>query len=269
MEKVIGVVFQLRPYRCRACMRRYWGLAWNPRSLHRHRNTIAAVGVVLVAVLGGYLYLKTLPYEAELPREPGVRPAAPPVVVQATENGGQGAADDVTSNSSPGVPGITTGDGSGGVGRQGGEPKQDFQSQDPQSQDAQAQDLSEGAELTPRLPSAPPFEAAALRDRGRLLDVVTASDDAELHLLLQTDAPPRSFQHFRMLAPERLVIDIQGRWSTDLPGALSLGHPLAERLRVGTHEDMVRVVVELVDGNIRTSDVEVRADGLALILKRP
>lgn len=246
VEKAIGVLLQLRPYRCRACMRRYWGLAFNPRSLHRHRHLLVAAGVVLVALVGSVVFLKTLPYESELPRAPGVRPAPLPVEPLTTPEV------DPPSQAQPSQTPPPSGQVAG-----------------PDLETASAADEPSAEDLGPRLPEAPPFEAADLKDRGRLLDVITASDASELHLLLQTDAPPRTFQHFRLLNPERLVIDIQGRWQTDLPGALPLGHDLARQLRIGSHEDMVRIVVELKDGNIVPPEVQVRADGLALVLKRP
>lgn len=252
-------VFLLRPFRCNVCMRRFWWWAWNPRKLARHQQLLLAAAVVIMAVLGSYLYLRTLPYEAELPRPAGVRAVPPPGGLSQATNGA-------------GRLGTTSGEGAEAPRQAFKRPSTAVTSESPPA--AEPPSTAEGfegvgAEEGPSLPAPPPFEASALRDSGRLLDVLSVADDDGLHLLLKTDAPPRTFQHFRLQAPARLVVDIQGGWRTDLPTALVLDHALTRGLRIGQHEDMVRVVVELVDDRIVPPEVEVRADGLTFVLRRP
>ncbi len=264
IEKLL-LVLLLRPYRCNVCMRRFWWWAWNPRQLGRHQQRIVAAGVVIVALLGSFLYLRTLPYETELPRPAGVRAEAPPSVDPAAPVGEERDAAEATPSPGPSAKmpapeDLATQRSSDGAGS-----TRQTSTLDPTPEpDGQDREI-----LGPSLPPPPPFEASALRDSGRLLDILSVADDAEIHLLLQTDAPPRTFQHFRLQAPPRLVVDIQGGWRTDLPTALVLDHALTRGLRIGQHEDMVRVVVELADDRIVPPEVRVRADGLALVLRRP
>lgn len=257
-EKLIGWVLQLRPYRCTACMRRFWWFAWKRRELERHRNALVLVGVALAVLIGGVVYMKTLPYETELPRKPGVRPETAPEVV---EEAPEGAPPSPTPRSLPQTdPSTLTDEDLESLTRPPGlrAPVQTSQVEEI------VDEVEEPLQLT--LPVAPPFDVKALRDSGRLLDVLSVGDPEQLHMLLQTDAPPRTFEYFRLTAPERLVIDIQGRWTTDLPSELPLDHRLTDGLRIGRHEDMVRVVVQLT-GSIGLPDIEVRSDGLALTLR--
>lgn len=260
-EKLVGWVLQWRPYRCNACMRRFWWFAWKRRELERHRNTLVLVGVALAVLIGGFVYMKTLPYETELPREPGVRPA--PSAEVAAETTEENSATALPASLSETDPSALTDEDLESLTRPPG-----------LRSPVQASRIEETAEVEPEepiqltLPTAPPFEASALRDSGRLLDILSVEDPEQLHVLLKTDAPPRTFEYFMLSGPQRLVIDIQGRWTTDLPSALPLDHRLTEGMRIGRHEDMVRVVVQLKE-SIGLPEIKVRSDGLALTLRSP
>jgi len=81
---------------------------------------------------------------------------------------------------------------------------------------------------------------------------------------LQADGPIADAKHFPLSDPERLVIDLPGL-ASEAPPAREIGTSQVKRVRVGSHEGKVRVVVDGTGpGSLAGAQVAPTADGLAI-----
>jgi type IV pilus assembly protein PilQ len=102
----------------------------------------------------------------------------------------------------------------------------------------------------------------------RLLAVETAKVDGGVVLHLRADGAIESAGSFTLEDPDRLVIDLPGLANETRTAKVALDAPLAQQVRIGQHENMVRVVV---DGGSASQGFEGRrvmptADGLVVAL---
>jgi len=73
-----------------------------------------------------------------------------------------------------------------------------------------------------------------------------AEDKAgEFVLTIQTDKSPAQFNKVFMADPPRMVLDLPGNWSYSGPRARDTGTGMVRRIRVGSHPDMFRVVLDM------------------------
>jgi Tfp pilus assembly protein PilZ len=105
-----------------------------------------------------------------------------------------------------------------------------------------------------------------LRDNGSLPSV--SGDRNTLDLELITGEPVEHHVAFWLDKPKRLVIDIPGQKSHFSKRDYPLDHPLASRLRIGTHPNKVRFVIETVDDVATGFKAAKRDGGLAIVLRR-
>ncbi len=112
---------------------------------------------------------------------------------------------------------------------------------------------------------APPAPAVASSDVGSLPVLPSSGDDSLLALTLTTDGPVDTYKSFWLDSPRRLVIDVDGRKSALGSPDFAIAHALASRLRVGSHGDKVRFVIEAAEAT--SPHAQLRRDGDALIVE--
>jgi type IV pilus assembly protein PilQ len=90
-------------------------------------------------------------------------------------------------------------------------------------------------------PGAAPISSEPAR---RLLAVEAREAGAGALVHLRADGSVGSAESFTLENPDRLVVDLPGLASDVATPRIELGSPHAQRIRVGQHDDMVRVVID-------------------------
>jgi len=90
-------------------------------------------------------------------------------------------------------------------------------------------------------------EKSAAAKGGRVVDVTAKDNPGEFVLTITTDGPVERVTSFHAKDPARLAVDIWGGWQTSVPGVIAVGGPLMERIRIGSHPDKLRLVVDYRD----------------------
>jgi len=93
------------------------------------------------------------------------------------------------------------------------------------------------------------------------------SDDTGFEIRLLTDGPIVGHKTFWLSEPRRFVVDVPGCKTGFSRLSYEIDHPLAQRLRVGQHNDKVRFVLE-TDSALSASP-ELRTEGNAVIVRFP
>lgn len=88
-------------------------------------------------------------------------------------------------------------------------------------------------------------EAKPQAAAGHVIRLVAEDKVGEFVLTVQTDKAPAQFEKMFIADPPRMVLDLPGSWSYTGPGARETGNGLIRRIRVGTHPDRFRVVLDM------------------------
>lgn len=80
---------------------------------------------------------------------------------------------------------------------------------------------------------------------GHVIRLVAEDKVGEFVLTVQTDKAPAQFTKMFLADPPRMVLDLPGSWTYVGPGAHETGNGLVRRIRVGTHPDLFRVVLDM------------------------
>ncbi|WP_029456730.1 AMIN domain-containing protein [Solidesulfovibrio alcoholivorans] len=111
----------------------------------------------------------------------------------------------------------------------------------PKSQ-AKAQAKPEPKALMAKTQAAAAKQTAA---SGTVIRVVAEEKPGEYQLVVYTSKPPASFTKMFLTNPPRLVLDVAGSWKYVGPGASDTGNAFIRHIRVGTHPDKFRVVLDM------------------------
>lgn len=80
---------------------------------------------------------------------------------------------------------------------------------------------------------------------GTVIRVVAEEKPGEYQLVVYTSKPPAGFTKMFLTNPPRLVLDVAGSWKYVGPGASDTGNAFIRHIRVGTHPDKFRVVLDM------------------------
>ena len=105
-----------------------------------------------------------------------------------------------------------------------------------------AVDMAAPAETTP----APARKAAPAETtpRGKLTNAQVSTFDDKVEIHIQTDVPIASFKRIILPDPERLVIDLVGKWEQPKPRKITVEDPLIQGLRLWQYPDKLRIVAD-------------------------
>jgi OmpA-OmpF porin, OOP family len=117
----------------------------------------------------------------------------------------------------------------------------------------------EGLGRAPAAPSAGPESADAARVLRRV-----EIDEAEggLSVGLVADGSVADFKAFPLENPDRLVIDLPGKWTASADKSISVDRGGVARIRLGTHPDRLRIVLDLADAALVRPSVSSSEAGL-------
>jgi hypothetical protein len=107
---------------------------------------------------------------------------------------------------------------------------------------AKAQAKPEPKALMAKTQAAAATQTAA---SGTVIRVVAEEKPGEYQLVVYTSKPPASFTKMFLTNPPRLVLDVAGSWKYVGPGASDTGNAFIRHIRVGTHPDKFRVVLDM------------------------
>ena len=223
-ERLLTAVLPVRPYRCKSCGARFWWLTSDEKWRRSGRQVAITGGLVLVVALG-LVYVTNLP---ESRPEPVPEPAGAQRAEQAAAESTHGPDDAADAPlGAPGEPSPTPAT---------AETPPSSASTPPESAQADpAEDAEPPGWSTPERPSDP--------RNPEMLGIRATVEDTTLQLEILTDEPPRHWEIYQI--DQRLVIDLLGSWQARKLVAPPIEHPLFSRARIGQHQDLVRIVVDL------------------------
>ncbi|WP_421901262.1 AMIN domain-containing protein [Maridesulfovibrio sp.] len=99
---------------------------------------------------------------------------------------------------------------------------------------------AEKAEEAPK----PEDEKHGLQE-GKLKSIYFKEVDNKTRISLDLGGSPLSYTSFFLKDPNRLVVDIQGKWDYFGPTVLKPENPIFSRFRIGIYDDKIRMVMDL------------------------
>lgn len=131
---------------------------------------------------------------------------------------------------------------------------------------------AEDAPAAGRPPGSDPGKVSPLeRPATRLRGFSVQASEVGTRLRLHTDGALRNVGTFVLENPGRLVIDLYDLRATDTPASLPLGNQYISQIRVGRHQDKLRVVIDAgaAPSPFERIETEVRPDGLVVVVGFP
>src|SRR5690606_5726829 len=124
--------------------------------------------------------------------------------------------------------------------------------------------MSSGASVATTIASAPP--AFVEEEELRLVDVRRASDAAGTVVVAQLSRDASDATSFELSSPRRCVVDVNGpRPAASGQRTISTGDPRAPTLRVGSHANRLRLVLDIAPGVL--DPCIATTDGSAVVLE--
>ncbi|MFW5498074.1 MULTISPECIES: AMIN domain-containing protein [unclassified Maridesulfovibrio] len=80
---------------------------------------------------------------------------------------------------------------------------------------------------------------------GKLRSIYFKEVDSKTRISLDLGGSPLSYTSFFLKDPNRLVVDIQGKWDYFGPTVLKPENPIFSRFRIGIYDDKIRMVMDL------------------------
>ena len=104
--------------------------------------------------------------------------------------------------------------------------------------------------------------------RRKLKSVRPMVTKLEVRVLITADGPIENYEAFPLNAPPRLVLDMSGRWKNIGPAKLTVSDRNIKRIRIGEHEDKLRIVMDLNAPEKDPPSIAKTDTGLTIILTR-
>lgn len=107
---------------------------------------------------------------------------------------------------------------------------------------------------------------------GKVLEVKGQDRPGEFVLTIVTDGPVERVTTFHAKGPARLGVDIWGGWQPSGPASLPVDSELMARIRLGTHGDRLRLVIDYKDKDLAAFTepvVEKEPQGLVIRVPKP
>ncbi len=80
---------------------------------------------------------------------------------------------------------------------------------------------------------------------GKLKSIYFKEVDGETRISLDLGGAPLSYTSFFLKDPNRLVVDIQGKWDYFGPTVLKPENPIFSKFRIGIYDEKIRMVMDL------------------------
>ena len=113
-------------------------------------------------------------------------------------------------------------------------------------------------------PLSPPTASPGTALAAQVLTIEPVTTDEILRVYVRGNGRLAQYRAFRLSNPPRIVIDLLGVTSSQVKGPVPLTHPLVAKVRVGLHEDRVRLVFDLLGGEGVSYQVDSQGDQLVM-----
>ncbi len=128
-----------------------------------------------------------------------------------------------------------------------------------------------GTEVANATESAKTVKAAKQEEKqglqeGKLKSIYFKAVDSKTRISLDLGGSPLSYTSFFLQEPNRLVVDIQGKWDYFGPTVLKPENPIFSRFRIGIYDDKIRMVMDL-KGQTPAPVITKTASGLDIDVK--
>lgn len=101
----------------------------------------------------------------------------------------------------------------------------------------------------------------------RVLTIQASAIDQETNFLVLADGRLDQYRVFHLADPPRVVVDLRGVQFSDVKDALTLSGSLVKRVRVGLHQDKLRLVFDLIPDAGVTYQVISEGDTLQVLFR--
>lgn len=99
-----------------------------------------------------------------------------------------------------------------------------------------------------KVPLSPPMASPASAPAEKVLSFEPVTTDKELKVYVRGNGRLAQYRAFLLTDPPRIVVDLLGITSSEVEGPIPLTSPLVAKVRVGLHEDRVRLAFDLIPG---------------------
>jgi Flp pilus assembly protein TadD len=111
-------------------------------------------------------------------------------------------------------------------------------------------------------PEAGPAESKG----GRVLGLSGSLGPDGYRVVVATDAPVGKAEAFAKKSPPAVGVDLFGKWKAPAPAAVAGGEEFVEKVRVGAHEDKLRIMIDLKSDQIRRKPaLEILPNGVVIL----
>ncbi len=102
------------------------------------------------------------------------------------------------------------------------------------------------------------------KDTRLLRDIQLRMEKGQLHVALLSDRSIQDFNAFQLREPQRLVVDLPGKWTIRGKAVREIENDCIGTIRIGQHPDKLRVVFDLKNGKPASVSACPVQDGLVL-----
>lgn len=113
-------------------------------------------------------------------------------------------------------------------------------------------------------PLSPPMASPVTAPAAKVLAIEPVATDKVLKVYVRGNGRFAQYHAFPLTNPPRIVVDLLGVTSSEVRGPVPLSHPLVANVRVGLHEDGVRLVFDLIRGEGVSYQVDSQGDQLVV-----
>jgi hypothetical protein len=117
------------------------------------------------------------------------------------------------------------------------------------------------------VPISPPTASPVTAPADKLLCLGPMTTGNELKVYVRGNGRLSQYRAFPLADPPRIVVDLLGITSTEVEGPLPLANPLVAKVRVGLHEDRVRLVFDLISRETVSYQVDSQGDQLVVTFR--
>ncbi|QTA84331.1 AMIN domain-containing protein [Desulfonema magnum] len=112
-------------------------------------------------------------------------------------------------------------------------------------------------------------KARVSKSRNTLRSLGPKASEGEFGLVFSTADPIRNYKHFPLdETPPKVVIDLLGKWNYSGRKTLRVQSDMVSRVRIGEHDDKLRVVLDLKGNKTFTPKFEESPQGLVMTIKK-
>jgi outer membrane protein TolC len=101
-----------------------------------------------------------------------------------------------------------------------------------------------------------------------LKNIQVTREDRSTKIRIVADGELENFRSFKLQEPDRLIIDLPGLTATTVKKPIPVHSPELHRVRIGTHPDKIRIVLDLAASDFGAAEIASTHEGVEIVLGR-